>query len=872
MDVKNFGIYGYIDHKYKNHNVRLVGKVVKLNESDQTCRMCFKSKEGKNIFEDGIPMESVMIEEGVFDNMKKRFGSGIDNLKSDISRISTWAKTLYKKVGGLVRTVVHGKVMPYTNSVMIGQYAALGELPPSVTVVLSDDVKAVASEQNVTVKDQRGIEKDDPEELKQMNDFLKEVIARFKSKNPVKPNMEAFKTAYLESINESYGMNAVRLLTENNQIDRFFNIKKYNMLHEDVELVGDDVNDPGRSLYASNHMSTVTAPGIIDRLQLQLDQTFKVEGFGDQSKDIFQNALDLSGVTKDDYDSDPDVKEIVDKIFKDMSAKIGHTTESPKSFHPLLIWGAPGIGKTQIVHECIGLFNQMENKKLSCLDVPLQMESRDSFMLQGYLKNSKGENVGAGEFIESWLPMYHESAISDEENRIGNLAANARMRVDDYREMESMNQKAKIDGGILFFDELLRAQKDVIDIVMKLLDERRLGEYVLGNHWIMCAATNRPWELGGRDVQTEFAWSRRFQNVTFVPTIDDWVKWAEGYDYDPIAREYSDVQGAPRIEQSIIDFIKSQGESVFYEVLTDDNNKQENARQISKATPASWEYVSNGALAASRDAAARAHKKWNPYRRNTQTGKLEYEPENLTNAERLQATADNIGKDSNVYKKYANYLDISRHFTPTVIDNIWKFGSLSPSQKIYIPQGVNASIAGEPGMPDRVFSLVYTPERVLDFTKNIKSPADIKIFNKFNGELTNVVWYFANYLNACGNISQASRQAFAKNLQYMVFKGMDTPEDNKNKDSYYKVTSYQVAWCLAHGEDITKAQDFKKNKLYQEDVFHLFCALIACFEGFSNERQVIDQYFGRQNKNNIGKDPKYIVNWEIAGGEKDMDI
>ena len=172
IEISKYDIYGTIDHEYKGKNVRLVGKVLEINEGDRTCKMQFEN----NLCEDGIPMESVSIDEGVFDKIKDSFGSGLSDIKNSVKNITKYAKNVFRKVGGLVRTVYHGKILPVLNNVMMGQYAAAGALNKDITLYLPQETKEIAKVNDVVVKDQYGINYD--YQLKEQNEFLKTVIEK----------------------------------------------------------------------------------------------------------------------------------------------------------------------------------------------------------------------------------------------------------------------------------------------------------------------------------------------------------------------------------------------------------------------------------------------------------------------------------------------------------------------------------------------------------------------------------------------------------------------------------------------------------------------------------------------------------------------
>lgn len=51
--------------------------------------------------------------------------------------------------------------------------------------------------------------------------------------------------------------------------------------------------------------------------------------------------------------------------------------------------------------------------------------------------------------------------------------------------------KGSEGGGVLFLDEFSRANKGVMDVLMKMLDERMIGGYKLGSKWAVICAGNR---------------------------------------------------------------------------------------------------------------------------------------------------------------------------------------------------------------------------------------------------------------------------------------------------------------------------------------------------------------------------------------------
>lgn len=179
-------------------------------------------------------------------------------------------------------------------------------------------------------------------------------------------------------------------------------------------------------------------------------------------------------------------------------------SDAIESKDPLLIWGAPGIGKTAIVNDA--------NKKFGgrLIDCSLTTMAPEDFFLPATApkKNKDGSDSGrlmAVDLPKEWLPVYHES-----EGEAGDAAANG----PDGK------------GGTLFLDELNRARPEVQDVCLKLVLEKKVGQYKLGSNWAVIAAANRE----GDDSTSTMSFSKilgnRFTQVNYAPNVEDWKKWA----------------------------------------------------------------------------------------------------------------------------------------------------------------------------------------------------------------------------------------------------------------------------------------------------------------------------------------------------------
>jgi MoxR-like ATPase len=151
---------------------------------------------------------------------------------------------------------------------------------------------------------------------------------------------------------------------------------------------------------------------------------------------------------------------------------------------PACLWGSPGIGKSQIVHQVASA------RQVAIRDVRAVL--LDPVDLRG-LPHVNGDNR-AHWCIPEFLPR---------------------------------------DGaGILFLDELNRAPMLVQNACFQLVLDRALGEYVLPAGWQIVAACNRESD-GGGVTRMSSALCNRFVHLDCEPDLDDWCKWAVTHAIEP---------------------------------------------------------------------------------------------------------------------------------------------------------------------------------------------------------------------------------------------------------------------------------------------------------------------------------------------------
>jgi AAA domain (dynein-related subfamily) len=161
-----------------------------------------------------------------------------------------------------------------------------------------------------------------------------------------------------------------------------------------------------------------------------------------------------------------------------------------KSHTPVMLWGPPGVGKSQMVLQVA------ERHAATVVDIRLsQMEPSDLRGIPFRQESAKGTRV-------EWAPP----AMLPDVERDG-------------------------ECGILFLDEITSAPPSVSAAAYQLILDRRLGEYQVPAGWAIFAAGNRQ---GDRGVTYSMPapLANRFSHFSVDTHLDDWVTWAYAHGID----------------------------------------------------------------------------------------------------------------------------------------------------------------------------------------------------------------------------------------------------------------------------------------------------------------------------------------------------
>lgn len=224
------------------------------------------------------------------------------------------------------------------------------------------------------------------------------------------------------------------------------------------------------------------------------------------------------------------VQELIDKLSAAYIKLIENKTDL-KLFPSVMLWGQPGVGKSQAIHQIAQKIELKTNKKVNICEVRLLLFN--PIDLRGIPVANEDRTLAV------WLkPKIFQMDKSD--NVI----------------------------NILFLDEISAAPQSVQSAAYQITLDRTIGEHKLPNNCIVIAAGNR---VSDKSVAYKMpkALANRLMHFDISTSFNNWKKWALHNNIHPL----------------VIGFLASK-----HELLNTFDSSKEN---LAFATPRSWEMVSN---------------------------------------------------------------------------------------------------------------------------------------------------------------------------------------------------------------------------------------------------------------------------------------
>ena len=287
----------------------------------------------------------------------------------------------------------------------------------------------------------------------------------------------------------------------------------------------------------------------------------------------------------------------------------------------ILVFGAPGIGKSTVPQMVVDKFNQDVAKgdksqmisliSINCANLTagdfmmptMPKESdvistindfADTFPESGeYFKNlSKDEQgkvattiLSSGQFKSSdapkcWLPSWKKTG-NDKIDKMLDDYSNGGVYMDKDRHTYKTG-----GGGIILFDELLRCDPDVFKQLMNFLLDRELNGWRLGSKWAIIACSNRPcddaevaevWNSWSATPAAKDRWEGFYQ---LIPDPESWKKWARSKGCDELILEFIFDDN----DESARD---ANGEYVRWHTMV--RNASEDSAQVAPISPRRWQ-------------------------------------------------------------------------------------------------------------------------------------------------------------------------------------------------------------------------------------------------------------------------------------------
>ena len=176
----------------------------------------------------------------------------------------------------------------------------------------------------------------------------------------------------------------------------------------------------------------------------------------------------------------------LEKLLKMQLKALAERPELAKNLPPLMVWGAPGLGKSSIL--------QQVAREMGIGFIDVRLAQREPVDIRG-------------------LPVPGEDGVKW-------LVASEWPR----------DPKSK---GIILFDEITAADRSLQVAAYEFILDRRLGElYEVPDGWYICAAGNRTEDRAVAATMSS-ALANRFLHVEMQEDVESWIGWARTHDIHP---------------------------------------------------------------------------------------------------------------------------------------------------------------------------------------------------------------------------------------------------------------------------------------------------------------------------------------------------
>jgi hypothetical protein len=354
---------------------------------------------------------------------------------------------------------------------------------------------------------------------------------------------------------------------------------------------------------------------------------------------------------------------------------------------PLLIWGAPGIGKTSIIRSLKEVVKNETGKEINIISINGGNVGPDDFTMPASIVKTITSNdiedvdnddfKGATQTVikdlpKTWLPVYNPQS-EEADPALLNAIANGGGIVKDENGNDVIENGP---GGIFFIDEYSRMTQAGMDALMQTPTTREIGSNStlrFGDRWVIICAANRKSDMsrrgGSEALSFEGASKTRFNHCNFVPDPKEWLDWAK--------KDSSRRPGRKNVLTDIVSYIESELKrdpkefGDFYEMWSHPTGELNGEKGT--ANPRTWEALSETLIDQCLE---------------NRFGKRYPSISSMPKAALAHIASGIVGGD--VAKRFATFVAQFSLFTPADAENVWTKGD-NAKYEIIKQQKLNSS-------------------------------------------------------------------------------------------------------------------------------------------------------------------------------------
>ena len=195
-----------------------------------------------------------------------------------------------------------------------------------------------------------------------------------------------------------------------------------------------------------------------------------------------------------------------------------------------VIWGASGIGKTEIVRQIFKKAQEIFDPRFSLVEINLATKVKKNEKPIFYNK-LRYQNIVFSNYYRDIADKtgvdLHE--MVERMNQASDIKANGGI-AEFNTETGELEVQDEGCGGILFFDEITYATTDEMNTIMSVAKHRTINNIsYLGSKWTIICAANRYSDM--EDIGTEkfFSWDPYYNDVVchydYHPEFNEWKEW-----------------------------------------------------------------------------------------------------------------------------------------------------------------------------------------------------------------------------------------------------------------------------------------------------------------------------------------------------------